>query len=94
MENLILTDQSQALFALGVVALMFLFFLRESFPTEVVAIFGVAVLLISRVLPYEVALAVLSNPASWAIAAVFLVIGALLRTGSLVEFTKLAHRLT
>ena len=79
MENLILTDQSQALFALGVVALMFLFFLRESFPTEVVAIFGVAVL---------------SNPASWAIAAVFLVMGALVRTGSLVGFTKLAHRLT
>ena len=94
MENLILTDQSQALFALGVVALMFLLFLRESFPTEVVAIFGVAVLLISRVLPYEVALAVLSNPASWAIAAVFLVMGALVRTGSLVGFTKLAHRLT
>jgi hypothetical protein len=46
------------------------------------------------VLPYEVALAVLSNPASWAIAAVFLVMGALVRTGSLVGFTKLAHRLT
>ena len=94
MENLILTDQSQALFALGVVALMFLLFLRESFPTEVVAVFGVAVLLISGVLPYEVALAVLSNPAPWTIAAMFLVMGALVRTGSLVGFTKLAHRLT
>ena len=58
MENLILTDQSQALVALGVVAMMFLLFLRESFLTEVVAIFGVAVLLISGVLPYDVALAV------------------------------------
>ena len=94
MENLILTDQSQALFALGVVALMFLFFLRESFPTEVVAIFGVALLLISGVLPYDVALAVLSNPAPWTIAAMFLVMGALVRTGSLIGFTKLAHRLT
>ena len=94
MENLILTDQSQALVALGVVAMMFLLFLRESFPTEVVAIFGVAVLLISGILPYDVALAVLSNPAPWIIAAMFLVMGALVRTGSLVGFTKLAHRLT
>ena len=94
MENLTLNDYSQALLALGVVAVMFLLFLRESFPTEVVAILGVAVLLISGVLPYDVALAVLSNPAPWTIAAMFLVMGALVRTGSLLGFTKLAHRLT
>ena len=94
MENLTLNDHSQALFALGVVAVMFLLFLRESFPTEVVAIFGVALLLISGVLPYDAALAVLSNPAPWTIAAMFLVMGALVRTGSLIGFTKLAHRLT
>ena len=94
MENLTLNDYSQALLALGVVAVMFLLFLRENFPTEVVAIFGVAVLLISGVLPYDVALAVLSNPAPWTIAAMFLVMGALVRTGSLLGFTKLAHRLT
>ena len=94
MENLTLNDYSQALLALGVVAVMFLLFLRESFPTEVVAIFGLAVLLISGVLPYDVALAVLSNPAPWTIAAMFLVMGALVRTGSLLGFTKLAHRLT
>ena len=94
MENLTLNDHSQALFALGVVAVMFLLFLRENFPTEVVAIFGVTVLLISGVLPYDVALAVLSNPAPWTIAAMFLVMGALVRTGSLIGFTKLAHRLT
>ena len=93
MENLTLNDHSQAFFALGVVAVMFLLFLRESFPTEVVAIFGVALLLISGVLPYDVALAVLSNPAPWTIAAMFLVMGALVRTGSLIGFTKLAHRL-
>ena len=94
MENLTLNDHSQALFALGVVAVMFLLFLRESFPTEVVAIFGVALLLISGVLPYDAALAVLANPAPWTIAAMFLVMGALVRTGSLIGFTKLAHRLT
>ena len=94
MENLTLNDYSQALLALGVVAVMFLLFLRESFPTEVVAILGVAALLISEVLPYDVALAVLSNPAPWTIAAMFLVMGALVRTGSLLGFTKLAHRLT
>ena len=94
MENLILTDQSQAFFSLGVVALIFLLFLRESFATEVVAIFGVAVLLISGVQPYGVALAVLFNPAPWTIAAMFLVMAPIVRTGSIDGFIKLAHRLT
>lgn len=80
-----------ALTALAVVAVMFVLFFRETYPTEVVAIAGVSVLLISGVLPYDRALTVLSNPAPWTIAAMFIVMGALVRTGALDALTKLAE---
>ena len=82
----------QALITLGVVAAMFVLFLRETYPTEVVAIAGAAVLLALGVLPYEQALGVLSNPAPWTIAAMFIVMGALVRTGALDAFTLMADR--
>jgi Na+/H+ antiporter NhaD/arsenite permease-like protein len=78
--------------ALTVVAGMFVLFMRELYPTEVVAITGVAVLLITGVLPYETALTVLANPAPWTIAAMFIVMGALVRTGGLKAFTSYAER--
>jgi di/tricarboxylate transporter len=71
---------------------MFVLFVRESYTTEVVAITGVAFLLILGVLPYENALTVLSNPAPWTIAAMFIVMGTLVRTGALEAFTKLADK--
>ena len=80
-----------AIFALCVVGVMFVLFLREAYPTEVVAIGGVSALLIGDVLPYEAALAVLSNPAPWTIAAMFIVMGALVRTGALEAFTGFAE---
>ena len=84
-------DILPALTALAVVAVMFVLFFRETYPTEVVAIAGVSVLLISGVLPYDSALAVLSNPAPWTIAAMFIVMGALVRTGALDALTSLAE---
>lgn len=80
-----------ALTALAVVAVMFVLFFRETYPAEVVAIAGVSVLLISGVLPYDRALEVLSNPAPWTIAAMFIVMGALVRTGALDALTSLAE---
>lgn len=77
---------------LAVVAVMFALFVRETFPTEVVAITGAALMLLLGVLPYENALAVLSNPAPWTIAAMFIVMGALVRTGALEVLTQLAER--
>ncbi|WP_409371762.1 SLC13 family permease [Pseudooceanicola nitratireducens] len=74
-----------------VVGLMFVLFVREIYPTEVVAIGGVAILLFLGLLPYDDALSVLSNPAPWTIAAMFLVMGALVRTGALDAFTQLAE---
>ncbi|MGZ2258712.1 SLC13 family permease [Roseobacter sp. A03A-229] len=71
---------------------MFALFVRETFPTEVVAIAGSALMLLLGVLPYENALAVLSNPAPWTIAAMFIVMGALVRTGALEVLTQMAER--
>ncbi|MEM9900846.1 MAG: SLC13 family permease [Pseudomonadota bacterium] len=84
--------EADAVVALAVILGMFVLFLREVFPAEVTAIGGVAVLLATGVLPYDAALAVLANPAPWTIAAMFLVMGALVRTGALDWFTQFAQR--
>ena len=75
-----------------VVGGMFLMFLREAYPTEVVAMIGVSILLVSGVLPYESAVAVLANPAPWTIAAMFIIVGALVRTGALNAMTQVVER--
>ncbi|MEM6305487.1 MAG: SLC13 family permease [Pseudomonadota bacterium] len=87
-----LSDTLVALITLGVVALMFTAFLRESYPTEVVALGGAALMLALGVLPFDQAQAVLSNSAPWTIAAMFIVMGALVRTGALDVLTKMAER--
>ncbi len=91
MELVTLSQSAQAILALLTVGVMFALFLRETFPTEVTAIMGVAVLLVTGVLPYEAAIGVLSNPAPWTIAAMFIVMGALVRTGALNWFTARAE---
>lgn len=84
MTDLIALPQTiQAILALTVVGFMFVLFLRETFPTEVVAMAGVALLFVLGLLPYEDAVMVLSNTAPWTIAAMFIVMGALVRTGAL-----------
>ncbi len=92
MQIFALSETAEAVLALIIVAGMFIMFLREAFPTEVVAIGGVAVMLVTGVLPYEAALPVLSNPAPWTIAAMFIIMGALVRTGALDAFTSVARR--
>ena len=85
------SETASAVLALVVVGLMFVAFLRETFPTEVVAIGGVATMLVTGILPYQAALPVLSNPAPWTIAAMFVIMGALVRTGALDAFTSVAQ---
>jgi di/tricarboxylate transporter len=87
-----LSQTGSAVVTLTVVVIMFILFLRETFPTEVVAITGAALMLGLGVLPYDKALLVLSNPAPWTIAAMFIIMGALVRTGALEAFTGLADR--
>ena len=81
-----------AILALLVVLAMFAMFLWERWTAEVVAIGGVAVMLVLGLLPYEKGLEVLSNPAPWTIAAMFIVMGALVRTGALNWFTRQVER--
>ena len=87
------SQTGSAILTLTVVAIMFILFLRETLPTEVVAITGAALMLGLGLLPYEDALQVLSNPAPWTIAAMFIIMGALVRTGALEAFTGQADRI-
>ena len=86
-----LSHSGEAFLALGIVAVMFALFMRESYPAEVVAIAGAGTMMATGLLPYDDALHVLSNPAPWTIAAMFIVMGALVRTGALAWFTQLAE---
>ena len=85
-------DTTSAILALLIVLGMFVAFLRETYPTEVVALCGVSLMLVTGVLPYAEALPVLANPAPWTIAAMFLIMGALVRTGALDAFTSVARK--
>ncbi len=87
----LLSPQMQAVLTLAVVLGMFVLFIRETYPTEVVAITGAATMLAAGFLPYQSALDVLSNPAPWTIGAMFITMGALVRTGALARFTEYAE---
>lgn len=92
MTDLISLSQSQgAWLTLAVVALMFVMFLREVYPTEVVAMIGVSFLLVTGVLAYDDTVIALANPAPWTIAAMFIIVGALVRTGALNALTQLVE---
>ncbi|AVO36523.1 SLC13 family permease [Pukyongiella litopenaei] len=91
MDLIQLSDTAGAITALAIVGAMFAMFVRERYPAEVVAIAGVAAMLVLGILSYDDALRVLSNPAPWTIAAMFIVMGALVRTGALEWFTHLAE---
>ena len=78
--------------SIAIVIAMFVLFITEVFPTEVVAIAGVALMLALGLLPYDMALSVFSNPAPWTIAGMFIVVGALVRTGALESFIAQAEK--
>lgn len=82
-------SEGQPLIALTVVALMFVGFLRERRPPSVVALAGAAVFIVFGLVPPEEALGVFSNPAPIAIAAFFILSGALVRTGALEHVAAL-----
>ena len=90
-ELFALTQTQGAWLTMAVVALMFTMFLREAYPTEVVAMIGASILLATGVLSYDDAVMALSNPAPWTIAAMFIIVGALVRTGALNALTELAE---
>ena len=72
----------QPVAALVILGVMFALFIRETFPVEVTAIAGAAVMLITGILPVGAAVDTLSNSAPWTIALMFLLMGGLVRTGA------------
>ncbi len=83
---------TEAVLALAILVGMFVMFLREVYPVEVVAIGGAVVMLVLGILPMDDVTGVLSNNAPWTIAAMFIIVGALVRTGALDTVTQLATR--
>ncbi len=80
----------QAVLCFGIVIAMLVLFASEIYPTEVVAIAGASLMFVLGLLPYDDAIAVFSNSAPWTIAAMFLVMGGLVRTGALQWLTERA----
>ena len=91
-DLLALSEFQSAILVLCVVVGMFIMFLREVYPTEVVALIGVSVLLVTGVLSYDDAVMAFANPAPWTIAAMFIIVGALVRTGALNALTLVVER--
>ena len=92
MFNIALSQTTSSILTIAIVLMMLVMFVREAYPTEVVAIAGAAAVLGLGILPYEKALTILSNPAPWTITAMFLIMGGLVRTGALEWLTQQAER--
>ena len=86
----LITPEIAPFLTLAVVVGMFVLFARETYPTEVVALAGAAILLLSGILEVEHVLSVFSNPAPWTIAAMFILSGGLVRTGALKAISDFA----
>lgn len=92
MIGLDLSQSMQAVVALAILATMLVMFVRETYPVEVVAVGGAVVMLVLGILPMKAVPDVLSNNAPWTIAAMFMIVGALVRTGALEAISQMAAR--
>jgi di/tricarboxylate transporter len=87
-----LTGNGPALAAIAIVLGMFVLFLRETRPPEVIAMGGAGLMLLFGLLPVDAAGDVLSNSAPWTIAFMFVLMGGLVRTGALSLLTGWVDR--
>ncbi len=92
MFGLTLPPEWQPYAALAILLGMFVAFIRERFPVEVVAIAGAALLVLLGILPTGDVMRIFSNNAPWTIVAMFVLVGALVRTGGLDWISGLAGR--
>ena len=92
MIGLELSQSAQAFTALAILVGMFVLFMRETYPVEVTAIGGVAVMLVLGILPVDAATKSLSNSAPWTIALMFMIMGGLVRTGAVEMVISMASR--
>jgi len=84
-----LTGQTAAVTTLVIIALMFVMFVRERHPPEVIAVGAAGLMLALGLAPYDAAVGVLSNSAPWTIAFMFIIMGGLLRTGALDRLSRI-----
>jgi len=92
LADLFASPHFAAYLTLAVLAVMFLLFVLETYPVEVTAMVGAAVLVVFGVVPSDGVLKVFSNPAPWTIAAMFIVSGGLVRTGLISTFGNFVAR--
>lgn len=92
MLGLDLSQTMQAYISLALLAGMLVLFVRESFPIEVVAVGAAGLMLVLGIIPFKEVDGVLSNSAPWTIAAMFIIVGALVRTGALESVSQIAAR--
>lgn len=92
MPGLDLSQTMQAYISLALLAGMLVLFVRESFPIEVVAVGAAGLMLVLGIIPFKEVDGVLSNSAPWTIAAMFIIVGALVRTGALESVSQIAAR--
>ncbi|QPH56226.1 SLC13 family permease [Pontivivens ytuae] len=81
-------NMGPAMGGIAIVLVMFVLFLTERWPVEVVAMGAATLMIVSGIAPQEVVLGAVSNPAPWTIAAMFILTGALVRTGALAAFSS------
>lgn len=92
MLGLDISQPVQAYISLALLVGMLIMFLRETFSIEVVAIGVAALMLVLGIIPIKEVSGVLSNNAPWTIAAMFIIVGALVRTGALEGVSQIAAR--
>ena len=92
MFGVTLAAGAQPWVALAILAVMFVLFVRETFPVEVTAIGATAAMLVTGILPYQDGVEALANPAPWTIAIMFIIMGGLVRTGALELVIRLTER--
>jgi len=90
MFGLEIAQPTQAFLALAILVGMLVLFVRETYPVEVVALGGAVVMMALGILPADAVGQVFSNSAPWTIAAMFMIVGALVRTGVLEAVSQQA----
>ena len=85
-------DSHSAVIGLVFLAALFAGFISERLPPSVIGVVGVALLILLGYLPLNGALSVMSNPAPVTIGAMFILSGALVRTGAIAAIMNLITR--
>lgn len=91
MFGLVISSDWAPWVVLAIMVIMFVLFVRETFAVEVTAIAGAAAMILLGLLPVKEAVGVLSNPAPWTIVLMFMVMGGLVRTGSVEMLIGMAE---